>query len=237
MKKLQKITILFLSILAASSCGLMRMKSIQPQQTKPQVLDYLEKGAKMDVRKFFNGDLEGFAILQNNEGKIIGAQTIKMSGKWEDDRGVLEQRFVDVDGKKDNRTWLIEVASDGVLTGVSHNISIPASGVQKGNAMRMGYALSLKNVSDENSVKQDVKFEDRIYLIDDKSAIMISSFNNSGNVGKYIISIKKMISGNFLRCCLMYDKPTFAILSKAFESVNNVSPSLLKRGTMSLRTF
>ncbi len=187
MKKSSKILILFFCATISFSCKMTK----KPDVEEPQVLDYLQKGTKMDVKKFFNGDIEGFSITQNSEGKIINAQNIKMNGKWEDNKGVLEQRFVDVDGKKENRTWLITINDDGTLTGVAHDISAAASGIQTGNSMRMGYNLSLNDLSVKGSVKQDVKFEDRVYLVDEKSAIMISNFTRLGSSGKTIIALKK----------------------------------------------
>jgi len=152
-------------------------------------LDYLDKGTKMDIKKFFNGEVEGFAITKDEEDKIIGTQTIKITGKWEENKGVVQQNFTYSDGKKDNRTWLITVNSDGTFDAAGHDVSSLGKGKQIGNVAQMTYSLL---VAGKKDTKQEVKFEDRIYLIDEKSAIMISNFEGGYNPsGQTVFSLKK----------------------------------------------
>lgn len=159
---------------------------------KPSELDSLDKGAKFDIKKFFNGDLEGFAIIQDEQGKIIDTHSFKVNGKWEENKGVIQQNFTYASGGKDSRTWLITLEEGGsTFSAIGHDIVAPAQGKQVGNAMQMTYSLSLPNKADKQKVK--VNFEDKIYLVDEKSAIMIqsSSVGFSGTK-KAIISLKKL---------------------------------------------
>lgn len=183
MKNLSKFLIISITASLLSSCAFLQNFNKHPE------VDSLDKGVKIDIRKFLNGDLEGFAIVQDGDGKIIDTQTIKINGKWDENKGVVQQNFIFANGKKDSRTWLITLEENGTFDAVGHNVTAPAQGKQIGNAMQMFYTLSLP----AEVGKQNVSFEDKIYLVDDKSAIMISSFKKGfSSSGKFIISLKKL---------------------------------------------
>ncbi|OFW80146.1 MAG: hypothetical protein A2887_06855 [Alphaproteobacteria bacterium RIFCSPLOWO2_01_FULL_40_26] len=184
---MKKIFPAFLFIFTLSSCSF--LQNFQKQQLQ---VDSLDKGAKMDMRKFFVGDLEGFGIVQDQNGKITDTLAITINGKWEENKGVVQQNFIHTDGKKDSRTWLITLANDGGFTAVGHDIVAPAQGKQTGNALQMIYSLLLPG----EMGKQQIAFDDKIYLIDEKSAIMISdSKKGFSGSGKSIISLKKLVNG------------------------------------------
>jgi hypothetical protein len=72
---------------------------------------------------------------------------------------------------------------------IGHDIVSPVKGKQLGNAVQMIYSLSMP----VGGVKQEVKFEDKVYLSDEKSAIKISKIKNkSGSPSKVITSLKKI---------------------------------------------
>jgi hypothetical protein len=176
-----------LSILSLiSSCSY--LQNFAPKASFSE-LDTVDNSAKLDVKSFFNGDLEGFAISQDQNGKITGTNTIKINGSWEGNKGVVQEVFIYNGGKKDSRTWLITLEDDGTFDAVGHNVSSPAKGRQVGNAAQMIYSLLIPT----NGVKEEVKFEDKMYLVDDKSMIKISSFKKGYTAsGKNIISLKKV---------------------------------------------
>jgi hypothetical protein len=183
MKKFS-LAILFLSLL--SSCTIL-------QGQKTSQLDYLEKGAKFDVKSFFNGNIDAFAITQDSSGKIIDTETVKINGSWEENKGVIKQSFVYASGGKDSRTWLITLDEGGNFTAIGHDVAAPAQGKQVGNAMQMIYALLLPGKI--KGEKSKVSFEDKVYLVDENSAIMISSSSAGfGDSKKTIISLRKLAS-------------------------------------------
>lgn len=167
-----------------SSCAL-----IERLTYKPSPIQTLEKAPKLDVKNFFNGDIEAFAIVQDNTGKITGSFTAKINGKWDDNKGVWQQNFVYENGKKDSRTWLVTLDSNGDFSAVGHDVVTPGKGKQLGNAMQMLYSLSVM----QNGQKQVVDYEDNFYLVDERSAIAISSIRTDHiPSGKAIISFKKI---------------------------------------------
>jgi hypothetical protein len=142
----------------------------------------------MDLKKFFSGEIEGFGIALDDNGKIIGTKIVKINGKWEENKGVVQYNFVYPNGNKDSRTWLITLHDDGTFDAVGHNVAAPAEGQQNGNAARMNYSL----VSTNKGQKTETRYEDKMYLVDEKSMIMNSTFSTRFSAsGKEIISLKK----------------------------------------------
>ena len=174
-------------IFTISSCSFNNKKDVP--------IDYLKGSVKLDVRKFFKGDLDAFAIKQDENGKIIDSYNLKVKGEWDGNKGILKQSFYYRDGTKDSRTWLITVNSDGTFNAVGHDVSNSAKGKQVGNAAKSVYSLMLT----KKGKKHEVNFEERMYLVDSKSMIMISNYKNKNVTseeenasGKIITSFKKI---------------------------------------------
>jgi hypothetical protein len=188
MKNFTKIITATTIILSLSSCAMIQ-DLLKPK--KVVELDYLDGANKMDMKQFFDGNIEAFAIKQDANGKIIATFTAKINGKWEDNKGVIQQNFLYSDGAKDSRTWLVTLDTDGTFEAVGHNVSVPAKGKQIGNAAQSNYSLNLSS----KTGKEEVNFEDKMYLVDENSMIMISDFGNKKSEkvasGKIIYSLKK----------------------------------------------
>ncbi|MDX2082400.1 MAG: DUF3833 domain-containing protein [Rickettsiales bacterium] len=150
---------------------------------------YVDNSPKFDIRQYLNGDLEAQGILQDRSGKVIKSFTVKMRGNWVGNAGQLEENFVFSDGKKDQRTWKINMIDDNNFTAKAHDTVGIATGQQFGNAMKMNYVLSV----DVDGKKYDIKLVDWIFLVDEKTAINVSRMSKFGfNVGTLTISFKKL---------------------------------------------
>jgi len=184
---MKKFHILLLAIisLTLSSCAYLEGLS----NPKQEDLSFLEKGVKIDIKKFFTGDVEAFAIMQDENEKVISTQTIKINGRWTDNKGVIQHEFVYYGGEKDSRTWLMTLNPDGTFEATGHEVAVMARGRQAGNLAQMVYTLLVPGVEG----KQEAKFEDTMYLVDEKSMILISKFQKkNGEKGTYTISLKKI---------------------------------------------
>ena len=186
MKKFIRLSISIIAISVLSSCAY--FENLFPKKQIAE-LDSLQTAPKIDIKKFFNGDVEGFAITQDSAGKIIGTTQVKISGKWDENKGEIKQNFIYEGATKDSRIWLITVNADGTFDAIGHDFLAPAQGKQIGNAAQILYTL---NLMDQGS-KKPVIFEDKMYLVDEKSMIEISSYKKANGVsGKTITSLKKI---------------------------------------------
>lgn len=188
MKKIVKISSIIFLILSASSCAVLD-KAFREKEDRS--LDFIDGSTKMDLKKFFEGELEGFAVKQDENDKIIETFTAKINGKWDANKGVVQFNFSHSGGEKDSRTWLITLNSDGSFDGVGHDVVKPMEGKQAGNVAQSFYSLNVGSKAN----KEEIRFREKIYLVDEKSAILISEFKSEEspkeNSGRVIFSIKK----------------------------------------------
>jgi hypothetical protein len=187
MKKILPLILLSLTLFSCASINeFLDRQSRESKNNQP--LSYLDNAPKYKVEEFLNGKIEGFAIVQDENGKITDAFTTSVIGEWEEKRGTVKYNFVFNGGKKDARTWLITSKDSESYTAIGHDFSKPAQGRQTGNASEIIYNL----LYDYKGKKENVNFKDEIYMIDKNSAIVISSMTlNKKNIGKIILSLKK----------------------------------------------
>jgi hypothetical protein len=87
-----------------------------------------------------------------------------MTGRWDGNKGVLEEDFVYSDGQTQRRVWRLEEVSPGRYLGRADDVVGEAVGVAAGNALNWRYTLSLPV---DGSV-YEVQFDDWMYLMDDR---------------------------------------------------------------------
>jgi hypothetical protein len=184
MKKLSSILII---LLFSTSCTYIKNLNVD----KAKEISYLEK-PKLDIKAFFNGDLESFAITQDGNGKVIDGYTAKIKGEWEDNKGVIKNNLFYNDGKKDNRTWLITDHLDGTFDIVGHDVSDAETGKQIGNAFQVFYNLAISQNGSKQ--KSKVRVENESYLVDENSMIgtLIVKSKDGKIISKSIVSVKKI---------------------------------------------
>lgn len=189
MKKVLKFATIIAATQLAVSCAVFDQLDFMKSKEAPAPLDYLENSVKFNVKNFLNGDLTGFAIVQDQNGKIENTYTIKGNGKWEETHGTIQYSMAYNGGKKEGRTWLITTGENGEYTAIGHDFVETAQGQQLGNASKVSYAL-MTNYKDK---KQKIDFDDRFYLVDENSAIIISTMKQGRIlIGKTIISLQKV---------------------------------------------
>lgn len=181
MKNISRFLLLSTLLFCVTSCA-----SLFPK--KPQEIDYLDNSVKMDIKSFFTGDIEAFSIVKNSSDKIISTNSSKISGKWEENRGILKYDFTYLDGSKDSRTWFITLNSDSSFEIVGHDVAAGFTGNQIGNIAYMNYVL----VSRGNKAQIRTNYEDKMYLVNEKSMILITNFRKAdGDYGTIITSLRK----------------------------------------------
>jgi len=144
---------------------------------------YIENQPKLDIRQYLNGKIKAWGMLENRKGEITRRFTVDMNGKWDKNKGTLEEFFTFDDKEKSKRTWQIEFIDDNNFTASAEDTIGIAKGSQYGNAMQMNYVLDLK--IDENT-KYKVTLDDWMYLIDEKTLV------NKSKIKKFGITFAKL---------------------------------------------
>lgn len=187
MKKIINLFVLALTLQSVASCAYLD-KLMAPKTAAVPQIDYLNTTSKLNLKTFLNGNIDSYAVTFDENGKIQSTYTAKINGTWDENRGTVRFNYVYNNGKKENRTWLVTFNENGEYSAIGHDFVGEATGKQLGNASLINYNLMIP-LKDK---KQQVEFEDRIYQIDENSAIMTSvAKQGKTTISNSIVSLKK----------------------------------------------
>lgn len=197
---MKKILLYLLIIITITSCESIR--KFDYRRLSPKYLfgkkiyldshiDFVSSAPAMNIKNFLEGDLEGHGIKVNRYGEIVEVQLIKIKSRWQGNKAQIEFNY-QLDGQIfDSRIWLLTLNQDGTFEANSHDAVGTVKGKQKGNTAQIIYDLMVP----ESDRKVKSHFEDKFYLVDNNSAILISK------IGKYYqhdstwtYSVKKVVA-------------------------------------------
>jgi Protein of unknown function (DUF3833) len=142
----------------------------------PTPADYANESPKLDLRTYFNGPLTAHGVFTDRSGKVVRRFTVKMTGTWNGNQGVLDEDFTYSDGKKEKRVWRLTDLGNGRYSGRADDVVGEAAGVAAGNALNWRYTLALK--VDERVV--NVQFDDWMYLMDERVMLNKAAMSKFG---------------------------------------------------------
>jgi hypothetical protein len=142
----------------------------------PTPADYANETPKLDLRTYFNGPLTAHGIFTDRGGKVVRRFTVKMTGTWNGNQGVLDEDFTYSDGKKEKRVWRLTDLGGGRYSGRADDVVGEAVGIAAGNALNWRYTLAL-NV-DGRTI--NVQFDDWMYLMDERVMLNKAAMSKFG---------------------------------------------------------
>jgi len=174
-KRMCKGIVILCAVWLVSACG------VTPQE-------YEGEKPVLDMKTYFNGELEAWGLFQDYSGKVIKRFHVAMTGEWDDNKGVLDEHFTYADGTKQRRTWKLNRIDEHNYTGTADDVIGEAKGVAYGHALRWQYVLALE-VDDD---VYHVHFDDWMYLIDENTMINRSVMSKFGiSLGEVILVFRK----------------------------------------------
>jgi Protein of unknown function (DUF3833) len=144
--------------------GLLAAGTLGACASAPTPADYASEAPRLELRRYFNGPLTAHGIFTDRSGKVVRRFTVKMTGTWNGNQGVLDEDFSYSDGKKERRVWRLTDLGGGRYSGRADDVVGEAVGVAAGNALNWRYTLALK--LDERTI--EVQFDDWMYLMDER---------------------------------------------------------------------
>jgi hypothetical protein len=169
------------SLLALAAAGLLGCASPQPQ-------DYAGQKPLLDLREYFNGELQAHGMFTDRSGAVVRRFQVRMVARWQGDQGVLEEDFLYSDGKTERRVWRLQRTGEGRYTGRADDVVGQALGESAGNALRWQYTLRLP----VDGRTWDVEFDDWMVLIDDKVMLNRAVMSKFGvRLGEVTLSFYK----------------------------------------------
>lgn len=157
-----------------------------------EVDTYRSETPALDMRRFFNGTVEGWGMFQDRSGRVIKRFHVVIDSKWEGDRGTLDERFTWSDGLQggnvERRVWSLQDLGGGRLLGRAGDVVGEAEGVVSGNALRWRYVMALP--VDGKTINVD--FDDWMYLIDDQVMLNRSAMSKFGvHLGDVTLTLQR----------------------------------------------
>jgi hypothetical protein len=154
----------------------------------PRVDTYRDEIPVLDLRQYFDGEIEAHGMFQNRSGEVVRRFTVSIKGSWEGNVGTLEEDFVYSDGTTDRRVWTISKIDEHNYTGTADDVIGEATGIAYGNALHWRYVLAL----DVDGKTYNVDFDDWMYLIDEEIMLNRSEMRKFGfRLGEVTLSFRK----------------------------------------------
>ncbi len=154
----------------------------------PTVDQYAAEKPVLDLRQYFNGPMLAHGVFTDRGGAVKRRVVVQLVGRWDGDKGVLEEDFIYSDGKKERRVWRLSYLGNGRYTGRADDVVGEAQGQAAGNALRWTYTLRLP----VDDTTYDVQFDDWMWLVDDKVMINKATMSKFGfRLGEVTLSFQK----------------------------------------------
>lgn len=154
----------------------------------PGVDSYRAEIPLLDLRTYFDGEIEASGMFQDRSGKVIKRFNVAIKGSWTGNVGTLEEDFVYSDGTTDRRVWTITKIDEHNYVGTADDVIGEARGEAYGNALRWRYVLAL----DVDGKTYHVDFDDWMYLIDDNVMLNRSEMRKLGfRLGEVTLAFRK----------------------------------------------
>ena len=111
-------------------------------------IDMKQYGANqpaLDLFSYFQGRTTGWGIVQDRKGRLTRQFTVAITGTVNGDGSLtLAENFAWSDGKKSQRTWILDRLDNHSYTGRAGDVINSASGTLYGNVLNWRYVLNLK---------------------------------------------------------------------------------------------
>lgn len=164
--------VLTLAAVAAAAWLLARFTGFMAQRPT----NYGDTLPLMDVRQNLNGPILCEGVIYGPTGRVTSRFVADMQGKWEGNKGVLDEYFRYASGMKQTRQWRLTMANDGTVTAEADDIIGKGKGAQNGSTLCLKYRIKLPQ--DAGGWTLDVT--DWMYLTDNGTIINRSQFRKFG---------------------------------------------------------
>ena len=154
----------------------------------PQVSDYSQQKPELDLRTYFNGEVEAWGIFTDRSGAVVKRFKVQMDCQWQGNEGVLDEAFLYSDGTRQRRIWRLKALPNGRYEGRADDVVGLAYGETRGNAFRWQYTLALP----VDGKVWNVEFDDWMFLMDDTVMINKAVMSKFGiRLGEVTLSFKR----------------------------------------------
>jgi hypothetical protein len=158
-----------------------------------QTIDFYQEHAKerkhpLDLRQFFQGDIEGWGALFDWSGRQTRSFYVQIKASWQGNQGILDEWFTFDDGEKVYRQWKINYRDDQTFEATAGDVVGVAQGLTAANAVNMNYVLRLPYK--DSTI--DVSMDDWMYQVENGIVLNKTAMKKWGfKVGEVSLIMKQ----------------------------------------------
>jgi hypothetical protein len=138
--------------------------------------DYADSTPAFDLKRYFNGELTAWGIVEDYSGKLTRRFCVDIVGTWDNNQGQLHETFYYNDGEQQIRIWKLDVQEDGTVTGTAGDVVGQASGSAVGTAFNWQYTLTVPIGDSE----YDFAIDDWMFQMDEQRVMNRSYMQKFG---------------------------------------------------------
>jgi hypothetical protein len=155
----------------------------------PLPADYAAERPTLDLKTYFDGELLAHGLFTDRSGKVVRRFTVALTGTWNGNQGVLDERFTYSDGKTERRVWRLTDHGGGRYSGSADDVVGTAVGSAAGNALNWQYTLALP----VDGKVWEVQFDDWMFLLDDRVMLNKAVMSKFGiRLGEVTLAFRKL---------------------------------------------
>ncbi len=157
----------------------------------PAVTHYQAKTPTLDLRRYFDGQVRAWGMVQDYRGVVTRRFTVDITGQWQGDTGTLDEHFLFDDGEKQFRRWTLTRIDERHYRGTADDVVGEAEGELAGNALRWRYTLRLPVDGDS----YDIAFDDWMFQLDEQRLFNKATLSKFGfTVGEVTLFFERVPS-------------------------------------------
>ena len=174
-----------LALLTALALLARRLFGFSAQRPK----DYAQGRTQMDIRQHLDGPMLCEGVIYGPTGRVTSRFVAAMQGRWEGNRGVLDESFRYASGEVQHRQWRLTLGNDGHLRAEADDLTAPGEGTQMGDALRLRYRIRLP----KHAGGWVLDVTDWMYLCDNGTILNRSQFRKFGlPVAELVATMRKV---------------------------------------------
>ena len=155
----------------------------------PDVKHYQAETPALDLVQYFSGPTEAWGMVQMRSGEVARRFHVRLNGRTEGNRLVLDEDFRYSDGSTQQRTWTLTPQGPGRWLGTAPDIVGQATGEVAGNTLHWRYTLRVP----VDGREVDLDMDDWMYLIDPQTLVNRTSMRKWGvEVGQVTLFFRKL---------------------------------------------
>lgn len=161
---------------------------------KPGFDDPVLSDRKLDLEKFFDGDLVAYGQFQDVLGTVRRRFEVTIAGDWDGERLRLVEDFLYEDGATEQRVWTLVKTGPDSWTGTAPGVIGVAEGREDGDRFNWRYEIDLPVPSADGTVETvRVVFDDWMWLLTEDRLLNRAYVRRFGvDIGDVIISFEKL---------------------------------------------